>query len=484
VLKAGQPRPRSVAGGAGGAARAGGAGGASRANRLPPATYFVLSAVFHYVGPSLAVLLFARLDVLGVAWLRVVTAAVVFAAWRRPWRLIADLTWSQRRTVLLFGIVLAGMNVVFYLAVDRLPLATVSAIEFLGTIILAAAGTRTWRNVLALAVTVGGVAVLAEVRLSGQPLGFVFAFANCAGFMLYVILGHRIAIGRRPDRAPGSLAAIDQLGLAMLVAAVVITPIGGRAAGPAFGQPVLLLTGVAIGVCSSVIPYVLDQLAMARLPRATFALMLALLPAVATVVGLVVLRQVPTGQDLAGIGLVIAGIALHRGRETTGSSLRPASEGRPMAEHTETAIVSGGCFWPAQELLRRREGVVATRVGYTGGENASPTADDHPGHAEAVEVTFDPARTSYRAILEFWIQIHRPDLSEDVVGSGYRSEIFVANEEQRRIAGETIAAADATGMWPGPAVTKISPAGQFWPAEEEDQEYLRHYPAGKNQFRP
>src|SRR5579862_9882234 len=102
-------------------------------DRIPPQSFFLVSAVFHYVGPSLAVLLFARLDVLGVAWLRVVTAAVVFAAWRRPWRLIADLTWSQRRTVLLFGIVLAGMNVVFYLAVDRLPLATVSAIEFLGT---------------------------------------------------------------------------------------------------------------------------------------------------------------------------------------------------------------------------------------------------------------------------------------------------------------------------------------------------------------
>jgi inner membrane transporter RhtA len=214
--------------------------------------------------------------------------------------------------VLQFGVVLAVMNVMFYLAVDRLPLATVSAIEFLGTIILAAAGTRTRRNVFALAVTVGGVAVLAEVRLAGQPLGLAFAFANCGGFMLYVILAHRIASARRPGAAAGAPGSVDQLGAAMLVAAIVITPIGLRGAWPAFGRPELLLIGVSVGICSSVIPYILDQLALARLPRATFALMLALLPAVATVVGLLVLRQIPTGQDLAGIGLVIAGILIHR----------------------------------------------------------------------------------------------------------------------------------------------------------------------------
>jgi inner membrane transporter RhtA len=286
-----------------------------RVGRLPPASFFVLSALFHYLGPSLAVLLFARLDVLGVAWLRVVTAAVVFAVWRRPWRFAAGLTRSQRWTVLQFGVVLAVMNVMFYLAVDRLPLATVSAIEFLGTIILAAAGTRTRRNVLALAVTIGGVAVLAEVRLAGQPLGLAFAFANCGGFMLYVILAHRIASARPPEQATDPLGAIDQLGAAMLAAAIVITPIGLRGAWPAFGRPELLLIGVAVGICSSVIPYILDQLALARLPRATFALMLALLPAVATVVGLIVLRQIPTGQDLAGIGLVIAGILIHRDKQ-------------------------------------------------------------------------------------------------------------------------------------------------------------------------
>jgi peptide-methionine (S)-S-oxide reductase len=153
-----------------------------------------------------------------------------------------------------------------------------------------------------------------------------------------------------------------------------------------------------------------------------------------------------------------------------------------MSENTETAILAGGCFWPAQELLRHRDGVISTRAGYTGGENDNPTAGNHPGHAEAVEVIFDPARTSYRAILEFFLQIHRPDLAEELVGSDYRSEIFYTSDEQRRVAAGTIADAGASGLWPGKVVTKVSEAGPFWEAEAEDQEYLRHYPEGKNQF--
>jgi methionine-S-sulfoxide reductase len=116
-----------------------------------------------------------------------------------------------------------------------------------------------------------------------------------------------------------------------------------------------------------------------------------------------------------------------------------------MSENIETAILAGGCFWPAQELLRHREGVISTRVGYTGGENDNPTADSHPGHAEAVEVIFDPERTSYRDILKFFCQIHRPDLGEGLVGSDYRSEIFYTSDEQRQVAEDTIADADASG---------------------------------------
>jgi inner membrane transporter RhtA len=152
--------------------------------RMPPTSFFLTSAVFHYLGPSLAVLLFAHVAVLGVAWLRITSAAVVFALWRRPWRILRTADRTQRLVFLALGVVLASMNSLFYLAVDRLPLSTVGAIEFLGTVILAAVGTRTRRNVLALILAVGGVFVLTAVRLSSQPLGFVFAFANCVGFML------------------------------------------------------------------------------------------------------------------------------------------------------------------------------------------------------------------------------------------------------------------------------------------------------------
>lgn len=273
--------------------------------RLPPHSFFLVSAVFHYLGPSLAVLLFARLDVLGVAWLRLASAALVFALWRRPWRV----AWRHRGTLAILGVVLAVMNSAFYLAVDRLPLSTVGAIEFLGTVILAAAGARTARNAGALALTTAGVVVITAIRLAGQPLGFAFAFANCALFMLYIVLGHQIA------NAEGGL---DRLGAAMVIAAVTATPWGFGGARPAFGHPVLLLAGAGVGVCSSVVPYVTDQLAMARLPRATFSLMLALLPVCATIVGAIVLRQVPGVRDIAGITLVILGVAIHQeGNERT-----------------------------------------------------------------------------------------------------------------------------------------------------------------------
>jgi peptide-methionine (S)-S-oxide reductase len=149
-----------------------------------------------------------------------------------------------------------------------------------------------------------------------------------------------------------------------------------------------------------------------------------------------------------------------------------------MRESAETAILAGGCFWPAQELLRHRDGVISTRVGYTGGENANPTDESHPGHAEAVEIVFDPDRISYREVLEFFFQIHRPDLGEHLVGSSYRSEIFITTDEQREVAEDTIADADASGLWPGNVVTKISEAGPFWEADAEDQDYLHRYPDG------
>jgi len=200
------------------------------------------------------------------------------------------------------------MNACFYLAISRLPLGTVGAIEFIGPITLAALGAGTGRNIVALLLAAGGGWLLTDVRFGGQPLGFVFAFANCAFFMLYVVLGHRIA-------QDGGAAGIDRLGAAMLIALLTITPIGLSGALPAVTRPVLILAGIGVGICSSVIPYVCDQLAMARLPRATFALLLSLLPASATVIGIVVLRQIPTLVEVAGIVLVAGGVALHQESE-------------------------------------------------------------------------------------------------------------------------------------------------------------------------
>lgn len=277
--------------------------------RLPPTSLFLTSALFHYLGPSLAVLLFAHVAVLGAAWLRIASAALVFALWRRPWRIFSAATDVQRRVYLNLGAVLACMNSLFYLAIDRLPLSTVGAIEFLGTVVLAAFGTRSRRNVTALLLAVGGVAILTEIRLYGHAPGFVFAFGNCVGFMLYVILGHRIATAAG---TAAQMTGIDQLGLSMLIAAFVATPFGVAGAAPAFVHPLWLVWGIGVGVCSSVVPYVIDQLVMARMPRATFALMLALLPAAATGIGAAVLAQVPTWKDLIGVGLVITGVSLHR----------------------------------------------------------------------------------------------------------------------------------------------------------------------------
>jgi peptide-methionine (S)-S-oxide reductase len=146
---------------------------------------------------------------------------------------------------------------------------------------------------------------------------------------------------------------------------------------------------------------------------------------------------------------------------------------------SEIAILAGGCFWGVQELLRRRDGIVSTRVGYTGGESEDPTEDDLGGHAEAVEVVFDPERTSYRDVLEFFFQIHDPttkDRQGDESGSYVRSEIFYTSDEQRRVAEETIADVDASGLWPGEVVTEMSAAGRFWEAPPEDQDYLQRHP--------
>ena len=275
------------------------------ARPVPPETFFICSAIFHYLGPAFAVLLFASVDVLGVAWLRIASAATVFAVWKRPWRLFAELGADERWIVVAFGFVLAIMNVCFYLAINRLPLGTVGTIEFLGPIGLAAFGVRTMRNFAALLLACGGVFLLTSVRITGEPIGYIFAFANCALFVLYILLGHRIA-------ASGGREGVERLAMEMVVASIVITPIGLKSASRALLDPKILLAGAGVGICSSVIPYICDQFAMARLSKATFALMLSLLPATACLVGIVVLRQIPSISEVGGVGAVIAGVALKR----------------------------------------------------------------------------------------------------------------------------------------------------------------------------
>jgi inner membrane transporter RhtA len=283
----------------------------------PPQAYFVVSAVFHYLGPAFAVLLFARVDPLGVAWLRIASAGAIFAAWRRPWHAVHGIAAATWRLLLALGVVLAVMNSCFYIAIDRLPLGTVAAIEFLPVIVLAALGARTVRNGLALALAVPGVYLLTDVRLEGEPVGVAFAFANAGLFSLYIVLAHRVS--RSPD-----VARIDGLAAAMLIATVVITPIGGWGAAPAFLDPVAIGAGVGVGVASSVIPYVFDQLAMARLSRATYSLMVSLLPATATVIGIVVLAQVPSAIEVLGVALVVAAVAVHRERDESAAGEAPS----------------------------------------------------------------------------------------------------------------------------------------------------------------
>jgi len=152
-----------------------------------------------------------------------------------------------------------------------------------------------------------------------------------------------------------------------------------------------------------------------------------------------------------------------------------------MTQNRERAILAGGCFWGMQQLLRRRPGVISTRVGYSGGEVPNATYRNHGRHAEAVEIIFDPKEISFRDLLEFFFQIHDPttlNRQGNDVGTSYRSAIFYTSDEQKRVAEETIADVNASGLWPGKVVTQVAPAGDFWEAEPEHQDYLERYPGG------
>lgn len=271
-------------------------------NRIPAPALFVVGAVSMYVGAALAVGLFDRLSPTAVAVLRLVGAAVVLVIWRRPERV----AWRGGRLgrAVLFGLATALMNVAFYEAIARLPLGTAVAVEFCGPVAVAALASRRVRDVGAVVLAAAGVLLIADVRWSGSPAGVLWALAAAAMWAAYIVLGKRVA-------SAGN--GLDDMAVGFAVSAVVLSPllfVGGVGALSALGDPVVLAVAVGVGVLSSVVPYVIDQVVLRGVGRARFAVLLALLPATATVVGLVTLQQVPGVWEAVGIAAVIAAVAL------------------------------------------------------------------------------------------------------------------------------------------------------------------------------
>ncbi|MBO9568280.1 MAG: EamA family transporter [Cellulomonas iranensis] len=272
---------------------------------MPAPALFVVSGLTQYLGAAVAVGLFAVLPAGTVAWLRVAVAGVLLLAWRRPWRVRA--LWEPRRlaVTVLFGVVLATMNVAFYVAIEHLPLGTAVALEFLGPVAVAAVTGSGWRERAAIGVAAVGVVLLAGVSLDTGPgavTGLVAIGVAAACWAGYIVLGRRVARAGTPG-ASG-------LAVAMAAGGLVLAPFLAGGAGPVLHDARLALLVVVIAVCSSVVPYALEQVVLRRVSAATFAVLLALLPATAAVVGAVVLRQLPHGLELVGLVLVSGAIAL------------------------------------------------------------------------------------------------------------------------------------------------------------------------------
>ena len=280
--------------------------------RISPEALFAVGAVSQYLGAATAFELFDEMGPGTVALLRVAGAGAVLVvvrrSWRRHWSRI-ELAWTTA-----FGVALASMNLFFYLAIERVPLGNSVAIEFIGPIAVAAFGTRTLRSGWALALAITGVVVLAGFAPPEAQLGALFSLVAGTLWAGYIILGHRVA---------RSGMAVDGLGVGMLIGAVAISPAGFGGLDAGVGAPLLLLGGVAAGVLSNVIPYGIDQLVMQRLARARFALLQALLPATATLIGLVWLSQVPSLREVAGIAAVIAAIVINRESDPTPRDVVP-----------------------------------------------------------------------------------------------------------------------------------------------------------------
>ncbi len=263
--------------------------------------FFIVGAISQYLGAAIGVFLFETTEPATVAWLRAAGAAAVLLAWRRPWRR----RWTRRAalTATGFGLVTVGMNVAFYEAIDRIPLGTAVAIEFVGPVVVATLGSRRARDVLAVILVAAGVYLLAGVQPDIEWAGVGFALAAAGMWAGYILLGKRVA-----DTGDG----LDALAVGMAAAAVVLAPLlVGRqylTDASVFTDPMTWLLGAGVGVLSSAIPYALDQAVLTAIGRARFALLLALLPATAAVVGAVVLAQRPTITEIAGIALVMVAL--------------------------------------------------------------------------------------------------------------------------------------------------------------------------------
>ncbi len=275
----------------------------ARSEPVAPEPLFVVGAVSQYLGAAVAVHLFDEIAPAGVALVRVLGAGVMIIllrrSWQRRWK-ASDLAWASA-----FGVALAAMNLSIYLSIDELPLGNAVTIEFTGPILVAAAFTRTLRSGAALLLAAGGVVVLAGVEAEGTMRGVAFALLAGMFWAGYIVLGHRVA------RGP---AAVDGLGLGMLVGAAAISGFGATEVGTSLDSPAVLVLALATGLLSNVIPYWIDQLVMKRITQHRFALLQALLPVTAVLVGLVALFQVPSPQELGGIALVIIAIALSQTR--------------------------------------------------------------------------------------------------------------------------------------------------------------------------
>jgi inner membrane transporter RhtA len=267
----------------------------------PPQALLVVGALSQYAGAGVAVLLFHSVEPSSLAWLRSLFAAVVLCAWRRPWQS----SWTRRRlaSAAAFGITIALVNVAFYLAIARLALGTAVAIEFVGPVAVAAIGSRRRRDFAGLALLVGGVGLLSGVHLSGNAVGVAWALAAGVGWAGYVVFGHRLALA-------AELRPQDGLAAGLAIGAVVLAPIFAWHAGPVFTHFDFFARALLVAIASTGVPYSLEQLAMTRLSRPRFAVMLALLPATATLMGLIVLGQLPSAADATGIALVIGAITL------------------------------------------------------------------------------------------------------------------------------------------------------------------------------